>query len=467
MIDQDQFSEDPAACFESNVKDLHALDRAELEQLQMHAISVRFGSLLGKLRSLQLLADATGTRQLTSLEAVAPLLFPHSFYKSYDEQLLNQGRYQDLTDWVQKLTAIDLKKAREQEFATLDQWFDMLESKAGLIVSHSSGTTGRLSLVARSKAEIENNARYAKLSIPDWTGKAIDSKRPAQFSVIWASFAEGYSAVSRGSNAFRYGYAKTPQDFYPSIPGRLSADWHYFTLCTQRAQAAGQSQPIASPYVADQHAKMDASFKAHDAQTDAILDLMEDKLKDERVLLVGAPFVLLQLAQAGARRGLSNVLAPGSAIMSFGGLKGKPAEERMTETILRFGGVDAFTNLFVMTEAGSALIACKQGHFHLYPWVVPYLLDPVTGVLLPRDGTRTGRLALFDLLAKTYWGGLVTADKVTLDWSPCACGRGSARIHPDIGRFDDGAGEGVPPCPAGDHTVQDVMAALRARVRTY
>jgi hypothetical protein len=462
MIDIDQFSDDPAACFEGNVKHLHQLGRPELERLQLHAISSRFEALASKLAPLAYLADKAGVKALTSLEAVAPLLFPHNVYKSYDDQLISYGYYNDLTDWVQKLTIVDLSTVRERDFASFDQWFDTLEQEAGLTVAHSSGTTGRLSLFARSTAEVENNARYTRLTIPDWSNIPEDTSRPAEFSVIWTTFAKGRSAVARGAHAFQHGFAKTPRDFYPTIPGTLSADWHHFMMRVQRAEGANQKPPLANPYIADRIAEMEANFQARDAQTDAVLDLITSKLKGERILLAGAPFVLLQLAQAGARRGLTTLFAPGSAIMTFGGLKGQPAEDRMAETILRFGGVDTLTNLFVMTEAGAGLNACRQGYFHLYPWVVPYLLDPASGALLPRDGKQTGRLALFDLLAKTYWGGLVTADRVTLDWSPCACGRGSARIHPDISRFDDGAGNGLLRCPAGDAVIEEVMRELNA-----
>jgi hypothetical protein len=462
MIDADQFSDDPAGCFEGTVKSFHGLGRIELERLQLHAVSARFQDLRAKLPPLARLADATGIASFKSLDDVAPLLFPHSFYKSYDDILIDQGCYNDLTDWIQKLTTVDLRSVRQTDFATFDHWFDTLERKARLIVTHSSGTTGRMSLLPRSVTEVADNARYAKLTAPDWTSNVDDARDSAHFSVIWTTFAQGQSAVARGASAFQNGYAKTAADFYPTVPGRLSADWHYFMMRVQRAEAAGHKLPMASPYVADRIGEMNDNHQANTKQTDEILDLMAGKLRGERILLVGAPFVLLELGQAGARRGLQNLLAPGSAIMTFGGLKGRSPEARMAETILRFSGVASLINLYVMTEANAALVACGHGYFHLYPWVVPYLFDPATGALLPRDGTRSGRFALFDLLAKTYWGGLVTADHVTLDWAPCPCGRGSARIHPDIGRFDDGAGRMLPPCPAGETIIHDAMHHLNA-----
>ena len=55
---------------------------------------------------------------------------------------------------------------------------------------------------------------------------------------------------------------------------------------------------------------------------------------------------------------------------------------------------------------------------------------------MPREGVHTGRLALFDILAETYWGGFVSGDRVTLHWDEdCACGWKGPYIEDDITRF--------------------------------
>jgi hypothetical protein len=71
---------------------------------------------------------------------------------------------------------------------------------------------------------------------------------------------------------------------------------------------------------------------------------------------------------------------------------------------------------------------------------VPFVLDPGTGAALPRDGVRTGRAAFYDLSAERHWGGFVTGDRVTVDRSPCGCGRTTPRVLSDLGRYDDGVG---------------------------
>jgi hypothetical protein len=461
MLNSARFSADPASCFQDDISRLHDLPVASLASAQLYAINERFLRLRQTIGPLATLADAAKIQEVGSFEDAGRLLFPHSIYKSYNVKWLDDGDYGELTQWIGRLTSVDLTTVKDKSFATLDQWFDTLKQDAGLTVAHSSGTTGRLTFFARSTAELENTARYARMTIPDWTGLALDRKRPAEFSVLWTTFAQGRSAVAIGSYAFRHGYAASPDDFHAMIPGQLSADWHYFMLRVNRAEAQGQPPPIASAYVGERIDEMNALHAQSAEQMEALLGRITGELKGKRILFAGAPFVLHDIAKAGVARGMKAAFTKNSAVLAFGGLKGRTAVDGMAGTILRFAGASAISNLYVMTEASAALNGCEYGRFHLVPWLVPFLLDPVTGQLLPREGARRGRAAFFDLLAETYWGGIVTADWITLDWTPCPCGRQSAHIHPDIGRFEDGETDMAPPCPAANEAVREAMMQMR------
>ena len=94
-----------------------------------------------------------------------------------------------------------------------------------------------------------------------------------------------------------------------------------------------------------------------------------------------------------------------------------------------------------MTEALARHVTCEYGHYHLAPWLIPYVLDPDTSKPLPREGRVTGRMASFDLLANTHWGGAISGDQVTVNWSdPCPCGQTSVYIEGDISRFSEQQG---------------------------
>jgi hypothetical protein len=78
---------------------------------------------------------------------------------------------------------------------------------------------------------------------------------------------------------------------------------------------------------------------------------------------------------------------------------------------------------------------CSQNFYHFMPHTIPILIDK-DAQELPREGVQTGRLALFDLLAETYWGGFISGDQVTMHWQEdCACGWKGPRIEKTITRY--------------------------------
>jgi hypothetical protein len=52
------------------------------------------------------------------------------------------------------------------------------------------------------------------------------------------------------------------------------------------------------------------------------------------------------------------------------------------------------------------------------------------------DGVIEGRFGFLDLIFEGRWGGLITGDKVTVDFkTPCACGRQGPTLQDNITRF--------------------------------
>ena len=55
------------------------------------------------------------------------------------------------------------------------------------------------------------------------------------------------------------------------------------------------------------------------------------------------------------------------------------------------------------------------------PWIVPLILDKSGEKLLDPQATGgivEGRMALFDLLTDARWGGLISGDRVEVDFRP-------------------------------------------------
>jgi hypothetical protein len=91
-----------------------------------------------------------------------------------------------------------------------------------------------------------------------------------------------------------------------------------------------------------------------------------------------------------------------------------------------------------MSEISAFHWACAEGRYHVQPWVIPFLLDPGTSEPLPREGRQTGRAAFYDFLNRSHWGGIISGDEITIDWSAaCPCGLASVPIEHDIMRYSE------------------------------
>jgi hypothetical protein len=137
------------------------------------------------------------------------------------------------------------------------------------------------------------------------------------------------------------------------------------------------------------------------------------------------------------------MFSPASFAAGGGGLKGTELPDDWRETVARFLGPIRPTPGYGMSEMVGSFRPCAMGHFHLPPWLIPFILDPATGAQARRTGTSRGRFGAFDLNAGSYWGGFITGDEVTLSWgdeTPCGCGRIGPHVSSEIRRY--GASEG-------------------------
>ena len=163
--------------------------------------------------------------------------------------------------------------------------------------------------------------------------------------------------------------------------------------------------------------------------------------RGQRVMLFGTWGQLYDGAVHAQAMGLRQLFRPDSLITCGGGSKGRVLPEGWRELVLDFLGVPNPRQGYGCSEQTTSFPSCGEGHYHILPMVVPFLLDPDTGAALPRTGTHTGRFAFLDLMAHTYWGGFVTGDEVTVTWDePCGCGRTGPYVHASIQRFSEKRG---------------------------
>lgn len=142
----------PGNWLDAGFEPLLAMSWRDCEEVQLAALKRRFEQLGDSVAALQKLARREGVRRIDRVEDALPLLFDHRVYKSYPLSLIETRDFPRLTSWLDRLTTHDLSKVDLSGLTLMDDWLDRLDA-SGMLIGHSSGTTGKLSFVPRSQVE--------------------------------------------------------------------------------------------------------------------------------------------------------------------------------------------------------------------------------------------------------------------------------------------------------------------------
>jgi hypothetical protein len=441
----------------------YGLARPEVEAFQLRAAQRRFEELLPRLPALRDQASRYEVTRIGTLDDIVPLLFSHAVYKSYPMAILENRRFDLLTRWLQRSTTADISSVDVSACKGIDEWMDTLERATDVQVYHTSGTSGKLSFLARTKLERDLwNIAYIKRFEPFGTepGVVLGGKAGERLPVVYPSVRYGRYMAQRQLQFFSETVTPTPEECYTLSNGTLSADLIALAGRVRIAQAKGEvsrmklaeSERIAlQRYIEEQERRPQEMARFFDA--------MIEKLQGRRVLLFSQTSYLVQAARAGLKRGLRNALGPGSIVQCGGGGKGVVLPDDWESLIREFTGVEQIHQGYGMTELTGSMALCPHNHYHIQRFIVPFILTPDGRSALPRTGRQTGRFAALDLAAQHLWGGLVTGDQLTIEWDePCACGRKGAYILNQIGRIDESiSGDDKVSCAA---TIDNTDAAL-------
>lgn len=437
------FADDPVAYFGNSGHAAQHIPPDEMQAIQLQSLRSRFSSLRHRLPVLKRMADEQDINRVDEINDVVTLLFPHTAYKSYPISLLEKSRFPQLTKWLSRLTIHDVSAVASEDFSSIDDWLTALDESTELRVAHSSGTTGILSLLPRSREELEMSFKIQHMNLFESIDpEGLKDHSKDYFDVVWGTFTSGRSAAIRSVEFFKRFVAGSPQRFHTSYEGHLSADVMFLAGRIRSAAARGETFDLeaVSPAL---KARRAAFVQLQQQLAQSIGRLTDDvlpKLEGKKVLLSLMQVPLYELAKRGVERGIKNALAPGSVVQTGGGRKGEILPDDWEDVVKRFTGVSRIDILYGMSEITMTCYRCNGGRFHISPWVIPFVLEPNTGAPLPRTGVQRGRAAFFDLVPRSYWGGFVTGDEIEIDWSRCSCGRTTPHIHSHIQRYTEKTG---------------------------
>ena len=436
-----RMSENPAEYFSYSLTDMFSLEQKELEGMQLKVLQTRFEQLCDNIPVLTNLVKSSGIDSIEKFEDVVPLLFPHTLYKAYPPSLLERNRYDQMNQWMNKLTAYDLSGVDVSGCEGIDDWLEVLDKETPLLVGHSTGTTGTLSFIPHDAEDYRRWASYWPVTMLQEFGapQVYDGTCPKMHSIIF-NYRYSRRTAGRAPSFLRDAMSGSEDLLHCVHPGSMSTDLQYLAGKMRAAQASGNMDNLNVPPAILARKNEFAQIQAQEeAEKEAFFEKMTKELAGERVFIIAITADLYRYTEAGLERGITNLFAPDSILFTGGGGKGVELPDDWQEKVLKFIGVDRMRMVYGMSEVMGMHPMCPEGHIHFLPSIIPFILDPDTGEMLPRSGTVTGRAAFFDLGTTHKWGGFISGDELTVNWDePCACGMKGPYLYADkIGRYSE------------------------------
>src|SRR6516225_3398121 len=320
-----QFMDDPINFFGQSYTQMHSVPRPELEALQRQAMGIRFRDHYESIEMLRKLADRLGITALNEFNDVVPLLFSHTAFKSYPAALIDKKRFDLMTKWLDKLTSYDLAGVDTTGCAGIDDWIDRLDEQTPLEVITSSGTTGTISILPKDKRGAEEGMVLWKICLFQTFGQEpTEAELNPSVDVVWPNFANGKLGHLRIANMIKRGFTGGDESkFHVLYPGAIDTDLMFLASKMRAAASRGELDRLEiDPALAARKDEFIAMQARQGQDVEAFFTRLTDRLRGMRVFMLGTYHLMYDIAKAGLERGVRNVFAPDSAILTGGGMKG-------------------------------------------------------------------------------------------------------------------------------------------------
>ena len=412
---------------------------AELRATQIKALNERFQDRKDKIKLLRHRADEAGITEITSVEDMVPLLFPHTAYKSYPESFLMQEKWDRLTKWLGTVSPYPIEGIDLDGITDIDDWISRLAAK-GYYISCSSGTTGKSAMLIAGEKDMDWS-KLDTVQVFAWgSGVEPQANRYMVGCAPVATVPKNQTIGEAQKAAF-----SNPQWGrwnYPVPPITVGSLTKMVVMRKKMADGVALPQEIAD---------FESTSAGRQQTLDDAITLTADNIienRDKLLMVSGLWSGLYAVAKAVRDKGYSaKDFNPDNCIYVGGGLKRAQLPDDYKEFVHATFNINPardFQN-YSMQELNSGMPKCREGNrYHVPPWMVPMILNKDGDALEPYDlngGEIEGRAAFFDLSLDGRWGGVISGDKISLDYSPCACGNKGPSIRDNIARYADLEGD--------------------------
>jgi hypothetical protein len=408
------------------------IPHAELLPVQLEAANERFQDRVDRIRLLRHRAETAGLDAIRDLADLVPLLFAHTAYKSYPESWLAERRWDRLAKWLDTLSAHRVAPLDTADVRDIDDWLDRLAA-AGHFVSCSSGTSGKSAMLVASAADMAWTARDAVQAFA-WGCGVTPARDRKMFGLAPVATAPRNLAI-RAALADAFNDPAFEPFIYPVPPITIGALTGMVALRKRIAEGTAKPAELAA-FEATSERRQQAVEQAAVHSAEALV-----RERKSALCLSGMWASLYEVARLvrGMGYGGGDFHAD-NIIYIGGGLKGAALPPDYREYVLDTFHLapERVFQMYGMQEINTAMPRCSAGRYHVAPWLLCLLLDREGEALLPpARGESEGRAAFLDLSLDGRWGGVISGDKIAVDYGACACGRASPSIRDDITRYAD------------------------------
>ncbi|MFK0160126.1 hypothetical protein ACIQVL_47535 [Streptomyces sp. NPDC090499] len=412
----------------------------DIRELQLEAAREAFAAHRERIPLLRTRAEETGVREVTALDDLVPLLFSHTSYKSYPVSLITAGRWDRLLRWYTTVSALEPADVDVAGVRDIDEWTERITA-AGHRPYITSGTSGKVSFLNCSASDLGFLHDILE-HLTCWPDPLPPTPTRRGYLLAPAS------GPMRSIDGFRWHaevFARPGQtQLLTEGPLRVSELMSSALLRRRMAEGTATPQEISS---------FETESESRQKELDTAVTRIVDDIaahRDEPLLIAGMNNQQFALIQALRARGVPDgSLHPDTLVLSGGGNKGRALPDDYQQRFTAFYDGVRRVRSYGMTELQGSCLACEKGNYHVPPWVIPLVLDQEGEELLnPEHGVVEGRFAFLDISLEGRWGGLISGDRVSVDFSPCDCGRPGPAVLPDIRRYGDLGGDDKITCAA-------------------
>lgn len=398
-----------------------------IRPLQLEAARELFAQRREQIPVLRRRADESGVTEIRTFADLVPLLFSHTVYKSYPNALVEQGRWSRLSQWLKTLSVEDPTTVDVSGVTNVDEWIETLGA-AGHLILATSGSSGKCSFLNATRSDFDLKTRHFAHSL-GWPRLKPNRDRP----VFQLSPSSGPNSAVEAARIGAAVWGRPGATYFlTDEPLKISE------VSAMAAIRKRMAEGLATP---GEIAQLESKSLEQGRRMSRALEGLVDRIlaaRHEPIVLSGLWAQHLAIIRRARELGIQDgEFHPQSYIAAGGGIKGVTLPPDYKEQVDRFYGNVIRGTAYGMTEQAQIMPRCEKMRYHCAPGLIMLLLDrPGETLIEATSAIVEGRYAFLDLLYDGRWGGLISGDKISVDFAErCPCGRRGPTILDTIARY--------------------------------